>query len=58
MKKAALLSTLVVAVLLAVGVMAQAQQQTKQPRIGFLFIGRKTNRIWKSFARECETWVM
>ena len=41
MKKAALLSILVVAVLLAIGVMAQAQRQIKQPRIGFLFIGSK-----------------
>ena len=36
MKKAALLSILVVVVLLAVGVMAYAQQPTKVPRIGFL----------------------
>jgi ABC-type sugar transport system substrate-binding protein len=49
MKKAALLSTLVVAVLLAVGVMAQAQQQTKQPRIGFLFIGSKDQPHMEKF---------
>jgi putative tryptophan/tyrosine transport system substrate-binding protein len=36
MKKAALLSILVVVVLLAVGVIAYAQQPTKVPRIGFL----------------------
>jgi putative ABC transport system substrate-binding protein len=36
MKKAALLSILVVAVLLAVEVMAEAQQARKVPRIGFL----------------------
>jgi putative tryptophan/tyrosine transport system substrate-binding protein len=36
MKKAALLSILVVVVLLAVDVMAYAQQPTKVPRIGFL----------------------
>jgi putative ABC transport system substrate-binding protein len=36
MKKVALLSILVVAVLLAVSVMAQAQQPTKIPRIGYL----------------------
>ena len=36
MKKAALLSTLVVAMLLAVGVIAEAQQPTKVPRIGYL----------------------
>ena len=41
MKKSVLLSILVVAMQLAVGVMAQAQHQTKQPRIGFLFIGSK-----------------
>ena len=49
MKKAALLSTMVVAVLLAVGVMAQAQQQTKQPRIGFLFIGSKEQPHMEKF---------
>ena len=36
MKKAALLSILVVAVLLAVAVLAEAQQPTKIPRIGYL----------------------
>jgi putative ABC transport system substrate-binding protein len=36
MKKAALLSTLVVVVQLALGVIAEAQQPTKVPRIGFL----------------------
>ena len=40
MKKAAFLST-VVAVLLTIGAMAQAQQPSKVPRIGFLFIGSK-----------------
>ena len=36
MKKAALLSILIAVVLLAVGVIAWAQQPTKVPRIGFL----------------------
>ena len=36
MKKAAVLSILVVAVLLAIGVTAEAQQPKKVPRIGFL----------------------
>ena len=41
MKKAALLSILVAVTLLAVAVLAQAQQPAKTPRIGFLFIGSK-----------------
>jgi putative ABC transport system substrate-binding protein len=36
MKKAAVLSILVVAMLLAVGVMAEAQQSATIPRIGYL----------------------
>ena len=36
MKKAAVVSILVYAVLLAVGVVAQAQQPKKVPRIGYL----------------------
>jgi hypothetical protein len=31
------------------GVMAQAQQQTKQPRIGFLFIGSKDQPHMEKF---------
>ncbi len=48
MKKAAVLSILVVAVLLAVGVIAEAQQPTKIPRIGVLAgnpFSRNTARI-------------
>jgi putative tryptophan/tyrosine transport system substrate-binding protein len=45
MKKAAVPSILVVVVLLAVAVIAEAQQQTKVPRIGFLAaIGSTTER--------------
>jgi ABC-type uncharacterized transport system substrate-binding protein len=42
-------SILVAAVLLAVGVMAQAQQPKKIPRIGFLFIGSKDQPHLDSF---------
>jgi putative ABC transport system substrate-binding protein len=38
MKKTALLSILGVAIQLAVGVLADAQQQSKVPRVGFLFV--------------------
>ena len=43
MKKAVLSSVLVVVVQLAVAVMAQAQQPTKLPRIGFLGNSRSAN---------------
>jgi hypothetical protein len=39
MKKAAVLSILIAAILLAVAVIAEAQQQKKVPRIGVLFPG-------------------
>lgn len=44
MRKAVLLSILVVAVPLAVGVLAEAQQSKKVPRIGYLFVGLQPPR--------------
>jgi hypothetical protein len=43
MNKAALLSVLVVAVQLAVGVIAEAQQPTKVPRVGFLSLTSRSS---------------
>jgi putative ABC transport system substrate-binding protein len=45
MKKAAVLSILVVAVLLPVGVKAQAQQPGKPPRIGLLYASASINAV-------------
>ena len=49
MKKSALLSILVVAVLVAVGVMAEAQPPGKVSRIGILFIGGRDQPNFESF---------
>ena len=49
MKKFALLSILVVAVLVAVGVIADAQQPGKLSRIGILFIGGRDQPNLESF---------
>jgi ABC-type uncharacterized transport system substrate-binding protein len=54
MKKTAVPSILVVVVLLAVGVIAEAQQPGKMPKIGFLSSGPAT-RSWRAvFQREFE----
>jgi hypothetical protein len=49
MKKAALLSILVVAVQLAVGVIAEAQQTKKAPRIGYLDTGSRSSAVVEAF---------
>ena len=49
MKKSALLSILVVAVLVAIGVIADAQQPGKLSRIGILFIGGRDQPNLESF---------
>jgi putative tryptophan/tyrosine transport system substrate-binding protein len=52
MKKATLLSILVVAVQLSVGVMANAQQPTKVPRIGYLETGSRSSAVFEAFQQE------
>ena len=49
MRKAAVLSNMVVAVLLTVGLIAEAAQPAKPPRIGFLFIGSKDQPHMEKF---------
>jgi putative ABC transport system substrate-binding protein len=51
MKKAAVPSSLVVVVLLAVAVIAEAQQPTKVPRIGYLSAGqvKETGARYEAF---------
>jgi putative ABC transport system substrate-binding protein len=49
MRKAAVLSNVVVAVLLTVGLIAEAAQPAKTPRIGFLFIGSKDQPHMEKF---------
>jgi putative tryptophan/tyrosine transport system substrate-binding protein len=49
MKKAALLSILVVAIQLAVGVIAEAQQPKKVPRIGYLGSGSRSSAVVEAF---------
>ena len=50
MKKAGLSSILIGVVLLAVGVMAEAQQPKKVPRIGYLSIGDPASESTRSEA--------
>jgi putative ABC transport system substrate-binding protein len=52
MKKNTLLSILVVAVQLSVGVMANAQQATKVPRIGYLETGSRSSAVVDAFRQE------
>lgn len=49
MRKAAVLSNMVVAALLTVGLIAEAAQPAKPPRIGFLFIGSKDQPHMEKF---------
>ena len=49
MKKAALLSILVVAIQLAVGMIAEAQQPKKVPRIGYLGSGSRSSAVVEAF---------
>jgi putative tryptophan/tyrosine transport system substrate-binding protein len=49
MKKAALLSILVVAIQLAVGAIAEAQQPKKVPRIGYLGSGSRSSAVVEAF---------
>ena len=51
MKKTALLSILVVLVQLAVGVMAEAQQPRKVPRIGYLSLAAKPSLLDETFTQ-------
>ena len=59
MKKAAVPSILVAVVLLAVAVIAEAQQPKKVPRIGFLsaFSSSSDRSASKHSARACENWA-
>jgi putative ABC transport system substrate-binding protein len=52
MKKTTLLSILVVAVQLSVGVMANAQQPKKVPRIGYLSTGSRSSAVVEAFQQE------